>query len=69
MAENIPMASRSSNSNVIFALNSLFSDEMVHLSGDQHAQFEALVEDYFNYDTSDGSKDYSESDDEMECGK
>ena len=69
MAENIPMASRSSNSNVLFALNSLSSDEMVRLSGDQHAQFEALVEDYFNYDTSDGSDDYSESGDEMECGK
>ena len=63
------MVSRSSNSNILFALNSLSSDWMVCLSGDQHAQFEALVEDYFNYDTSDGSDDYSESDDEMECGK
>ena len=63
------MASRSSNSSVLFALNSLSSDGMVRLSGDQHAQFEALVEDYFNYDTSDGSDDFSESDHEMECGK
>ena len=56
------MASKSSSSSVLFALNSLSSDRMVRVSKSQYAQFEALVEDYFNYDTSDGS------DDEMECG-
>lgn len=63
------MASNSSSSGVLFALNSLSSDGMVRLSENQHAQFEALVEDYFNYDTSDGSDECSGSDDEMECGK
>ena len=68
MAQNSPMASKSSSSSVLFALNSLSSDGMVRVSKSQYAQFEALVEDYFNYDTSDGS-DNSGSDDEMECGK
>ena len=63
------MATRCSSSNVLFALNSLSSNGMVRVSEGQHAQFEALVEDYFNYDTSDGSDDASGSDDEMECGK
>ena len=60
------MASKSSSSSVLFALNSLSSDGMVRVS---ESQYEALVEDYFNYDTSDGSDDDSGSDNEMECGK
>ena len=53
----------------LLALNSLSSDDLVHLSAKQHKQFEALVEDYFNNsDTSDDTNN-SGSDDEIECGK
>ena len=53
---------------VFFLLLTLPSDGMVRLSTEEHAQFAALVEEYFN--TSNGSDDASSgSDDEMECGK
>ena len=56
------------SSSVLLAINSLSSDGMVRLDTNEHAQFEALVEDYFN--ASDGSDDDSSgSDDQMECGK
>ena len=67
--QNSPMASKSSSSSVLFALNSLSSDGMVRVSESQYAQFEAFIEDYFNYDISNGSDDDSGSNDEMECGK
>jgi len=56
-------------SSVLLALNSLSSDGMVRISANEHKQFEALVEDYFN--SSDVSDDDSGSDDNdgMECGK
>jgi len=56
----------SSRGGVLSAINSLANDGLVRLSNKEYAQFEALVQDYF--DRSDGSDD-DISDDEMECGK
>ena len=54
------------SSNVI---NSLSSDGMVRLSTNEHAQFEALVKDYFNASNNESDDDSSGSDDQMERGK
>ena len=63
------LATMATSSGVLLALNSLASDGIVRLTREEHQQFEALVEDYFN--VSDGSDDDSgrSDDDLMECGK
>ena len=58
------MATRNS---VASAINSLANDGIVRVTRQEHEQFEALLEDYF--DASDVSDDEVGSDDEMECGK
>ena len=68
LAVKLADGSLMASSSVLLAINSLSSDGMVRLDTNEHAQFEALVEDYFN--ASDGSDDDSSgSDDQMECGK
>ena len=55
----------SSRSSALSAINSLSSDGLVRLSTRDYAQFEALVQDYFNNDESDDDI----SGDDMEFGK
>ena len=57
------------SSSVLLSINSLSSDGMVRLGTNEHAQFEALVEDYFNASDDGSDDDSSGSDDQMECGK
>ena len=57
------------SSSVLLAINSLSSDGMVRLGTNEHAQFEALVEDYFNASDDGSDDDSSGSDDQMECGE
>ena len=65
LAERSLMAS----SSVLLAINFLSSDGMVRLGTNEHAQFEALVKDYFNNSDDVSDDDTSGSDDQMECGK
>ena len=57
------------SNSVLLAINSLPSDGMVRLGTKEHAQFVALVEDYFNANDDGSDDDSSGSDDPMECGK
>ena len=57
------------SNSVLLAINSLPSDGTVHLGTKEHAQFVALVEDYFNASDDGSDDDSSGSDDPMECGK
>ena len=60
------MATSSRRSGVLSAINSLANDGIVRLSSNDYAQFEALVQDYF--DKSDDSSDDEISDQEgKEC--
>ena len=60
------MATSSRRSGVLSAINSLANDGIVRLSSNDYAQFEALVQDYF--DKSDDSSDDKISDQEgKEC--
>ena len=52
---------------VVSAINSLANDGIVRVTRQEHEQFEALLEEYFN--ASDVSDDEVGSDAEMECGK
>ena len=52
---------------VVSAINSLANDGIVRVTRQEHEQFEALLEEYFN--ASDVSDDEVGSDTEMECGK
>ena len=52
---------------VVSAINSLANDGIVRVTRQEHEQFEALLEEYFN--ASDVSDDEVGSDAEIECGK
>ena len=52
---------------IVSAINFLVNNGMVRVTRQEHEQFEALLEEYFN--ASDVSDDEVGSDAEMECGK
>ena len=52
---------------IVLAINSLANNSIVHVTRQEHEQFEALLEEYFN--TSDVSDDEVGSDAKMECSK
>ena len=52
---------------IVLAINSLANNSIVHVTRQEHEQFEALLEEYFN--ASDVSDDEVGSDAKMECSK